>query len=201
MQTNEVLAVRDEVSKFWHDQVNVWTKLTHFGFSTDDRYTAFCVAKDWLQDTGEALLCHRRKGFSPDPYQGYIEFWGVLQATFVQQDALAEMRYAASGKWQGAETMGGRGWKSLRDLRNRIGGHPTRKDRGTDKKMLRSVTSRQTMTYDAISVMFDTDGKRSHANINLGEMMDAYDREAVAELQRDFEQLQTLVSAGLPDAL
>ena len=193
MQSHEMLTVRDELSKYWHGQTSVWIKLPHCGFLTGDRYSAFCVAKDWLQDTGEALLVHRRQGFSPDPHQGYIEFWGILQATFVQQDALAELHYAVTGCK--VKTLGGPAWKTMRDLRNLAVGHPTRKDRPTPQ-LLRCVAGRQTMSYDSISVMIEIDGTRSHTTINLGQRLDEYDGEAAAILRDLFAQLRTLVPSA-----
>ena len=43
-----------------------------------------------IQDTGELVQSHMKHGFSSDPWLAYIEFWGVMQAIFIQQDAINE---------------------------------------------------------------------------------------------------------------
>jgi len=51
-----------------------------------------------LQDTSESLYVHRIKGFANDPHEAYIEFWGVMQAIFIQQDAISELYEAVTSK-------------------------------------------------------------------------------------------------------
>lgn len=193
MPTHELVTVRDEISEYWHSRDQVWTKLPFHGFGSWERHSAFCVAKDWLQDTGGAILVHRKRGFSDAPYMAYIEFWGVLQATFVQQDALGELSFALTGEKVSAEQMGESGWEKVRDLRNKAAGHPTRKDRGTKGQVFRSVTGRDRKSYESIDMMIETDGVRDHVTINLGQILDEYDREAAAILQRLFDLLRVLI--------
>ena len=193
MPTNELLTVRDELSEYWHRHARTWMQLPHFGFRDEDSYLAFCVAKDWLQDTGEALSVHRRCGFSADPSLAYFEFWGILQAVFVQQDALAELHYAVTGERKFHDTALGASWKALRDFRNLATGHPTRKDRGTGGLVHRSVTGREPKTYDRISIMIQVDGNRSHEVINLGQMLDHYDSEAALVLRYLLRMISKLV--------
>ena len=191
MSSKELLTVREEFYNFWQSQATVWEKQLHCGFPSANQFKAFAVAKDWLQDTAEALLVHRRRGFDADPYQGYIELYGVLQAVFIQQDALAEMHFAIKGKTVPFERIGAVNSMKLRDLRNKLVGHPTRKDRGTQGKLFRSVIPRQTMSYAAIQYGLDEDRKHSHPTIKLGELLDAYDKEAAATLRSLLDLLKS----------
>ena len=84
MSSTELLTLRDELSDFWKSKATILQKQPHRGFPSAVQFKAFRVAKDWLQDTAEALLQHRRRGFDADHHQGYIELYGVLQAVFIQ---------------------------------------------------------------------------------------------------------------------
>lgn len=182
MASTELLTVRQQLADFWKNQAAVCNKQPHCGFPSANQFKAFRVAKDWLQDTAEALLVHRRRGFDADHHQGYIELYGVLQAVFIQQDALAEMAFAITGQRKPFEKIGAENWVKLRDLRNKLVGHPIRADRNPAHKLFRSVIPRQTMTYTEIRYVLDEDDKHSHLTVNLGKLLDDYDKEAAAIL-------------------
>lgn len=172
--TNEVLGIRDEISELWHDNLATWHARRHFGFDTADRFVAFCAAKDWLQDTSESLLVHRERGFSDNPHLAYIEFWGVLQAAVVQQDAIKELHYAVTNEGQLPAGAVRPAWKELRELRNLAVGHPTKRRDGT-----RSVSGREGKTYERIPLqVWQKDGTGRFDFLRLGELLDRYDAEA-----------------------
>jgi hypothetical protein len=50
-----------------------------------------------IQDTGESIQSHMKRGFSSDAWLAYIEFWGVMQTIFIQQDAIKELYEAVIG--------------------------------------------------------------------------------------------------------
>ncbi len=56
-----------------------------------EKYVAYYNSMYLLQDSTEGLWQHREKGFSKDPLLAYIEFWGVMQAVIIQQDAIQEI--------------------------------------------------------------------------------------------------------------
>lgn len=60
-------------------------------------YAAYYTAMYLIQDTGESVWAHMKRGFSSDPHIAYIEFWGVMQAIFIQQDAISELYEAVIG--------------------------------------------------------------------------------------------------------
>lgn len=66
---NTVLEVREAIYNHIEDGSSYgWTaKATH------DALIVYCVAKDTVQDTAEALLQHRQKGFTSDSYAKDIE--------------------------------------------------------------------------------------------------------------------------------
>ena len=60
-------------------------------------YAAYYTAMYLIADTGESIDTHMKRGFSCDPHMAYIEFWGVLQANFIQQDAIKELYESVVG--------------------------------------------------------------------------------------------------------
>lgn len=195
MANDQVLFWRDKMSTLWMENLGLWSKHNTYGFGELDRYFAFCAAKDWLQDTGEAILTHRKIGFCHQPLQSYIEFWGIMQGLFVQQDAIKELSYAVTGRRLKNDYSTGHAWRELRDLRNLVVGHPTNKMLGEVKG--RTVIGRQSMTYHRISiVMYSPAGETKARTINLGELIDNYDDEAGALMKNLFSSLQVIV-AGL----
>ena len=187
--TSQIAIQREELSAFWHKKMNIWMQLPNFGFATQDRYQAFCVAKDQLQDTSEALLHHRRVGFGNPVTTCYLELWGILQAVAIQQDAIKEMRYALTGNREIKRL--GPAWKKMRDLRNLFAGHPTFNGRSSDAgEIRRSVIARQQMSYTRIRVTILCHSSRSHETLAIGRLLDEYDTEAACLIKAFLDKLK-----------
>jgi hypothetical protein len=157
-----------------------------------DRFAQYETAMLLLQDTGEALWTHRRREFSPSAMMAYIEFWGVVQAVIIQQDALVEL--AAS---VGAPAVsGGAAWKNIRDFRNLLVGHPANKKSGPKnhdaKGPMRSFMGRQEKTYSKLTYELWDGGAQtvSHPRVDLGKMIDAYEAEAADRLDAILAHIQ-----------
>ncbi len=167
-----------------------------------DRFAQYETAMLLLQDTGEALWTHRRREFSPSAMMAYIEFWGVLQAVIIQQDALVEL--AAS---VGAPAVsGGAAWKDIRDFRNLLVGHPANKTSGPKnhgaKGPMRSFMGRQEKTYSELTYELWDGGALtvSHPRVDLGKMIDAYEAEAADHLEAVLAHLRREWPAPEPSA-
>lgn len=187
--TLSICAARDAFSQLWHAKTSVWSGQHHCGFDTADQHLAFCTAKDWLQDTSEALLIHRRKGFSDDPYLAYIKFWGVLQAIYIQQDAISELNYAVCGQRLTQDKQPD-AWKAIRNYRNILVGHPNSKSHGETKdRTVRSVTGREPKSYNAISIHYHSGRDPRDDTIRLGELIDANERCAIETISSLFDQI------------
>jgi hypothetical protein len=145
-------------------------------FATDDAYAAFYTSKYLIQDTAEAIFAHLDRGFSKDPMAAYLEFWGVMQAIFIQQDAICELYESVFGKK--AATHGLNAWATLRDLRNRCAGHPANKTIGGGS--LRSFMGRGFGPYERITYeQYDSSTRtRTHPTFNLKALINSYDAEA-----------------------
>ncbi len=196
MPEKNVATARDALSQYWHNNAAMWLNRQHCGFATDDRYQAFCIATDQIQDTAEAMLVHRRQGFSADPFAGYIELWGILQSVVLQQDAIREMEYAIIG--QRPKYPKGDASIALRTLRNILGGHSSWSDKERDGITRRCTIRRQKMSYDHIDYEVYENGAPLHKVIQLGDLLDACDVEAAGILKDLFVGLTRQVSSPVP---
>ena len=184
MTSKTVLEWRDDLSKLWHENIQIWYPQNHCGFTTNDQYFAFCAAKDWIQDTGEVLMLHRKQGFSQQPHSAYLEFWGILQAVFIQQDAIIELEYSFTGKRLKDKKTQCPAWHEVRELRNLAVGHPTNKRGGK-----RSVTGRQGKSYKNVPLTVYSNGDADTKDLDLGSLLDRYDAEASTLMQSVYDSL------------
>ncbi|MNU29713.1 hypothetical protein D3C71_181900 [compost metagenome] len=149
-----------------------------------DRFAQYDTAMLLLQDTGEALWVHRRREFSPSAMTAYIEFWGVVQAVIIQQDALIELATSVGAPKPSV----GVAWTEIRDFRNVLVGHPANKKSGgkgrNAKGPLRAFMGRQQKTYRELTYeLWDGESEKvSHPKVDLGRMIDAYEAEAAGHL-------------------
>lgn len=149
-----------------------------------DRFAQYETAMLLVQDTGEALWTHRRREFSSSAMAAYIEFWGVVQAVIIQQDALVELAASVGAP----PVIGGAAWKDIRDFRNLLVGHPASKTSGLKthgtKGPMRSFMGRQEKTYSELTYELWDGGAQtvSHPRVDLGKMIDAYEAEAADHL-------------------
>lgn len=153
-----------------------------FKVESRDRYAAYYTSMYLLQDAGEALCQHRLQGFSKVPLQAYLEFWGVMQALIIQQDTICELYHAVTGR----KLVVGKdsAWNRLRDLRNQSAGHPAKRDHNAS--LTRTFMGRDFGDYPAVTMeVWNAEAdSRSHPQLNLAVLMDAYEKEAVGYLQK-----------------
>lgn len=195
MPNSTLLEWRDRISALWHEQTHIWWNAPQCGFATSDQFVAFCAAKDWLQDTAETLLWHRSRGFSSDPYPAYLEFWGILQAVVIQQDAIKELNYALTGAELPARASDS-AWVKLRDLRNLTVGHPNRKSAGRGQLPLRSVSGREGKSYERIPIQVYGQKIEKTRSLNLAQLLDEYDVEASKVLEKHFTILKKMLCSA-----
>lgn len=174
----QVGEIRNKLSEFWHANLHLIQEEENLGFADADRYDAFCASKDWLQDTSDVFHYHRARNFSSNPMQAYLEFWGILQAAFVQQDAITELYYSLTGNKIIPKKFVRVEWTKLRNLRNLAVGHPNRKDLPKSSPLQRCVTGRQPKSYQSIDLAIYCDGTNVYKTLKLGDLLDRYDQEA-----------------------
>jgi hypothetical protein len=152
-----------------------------FQAANASRYAACYTCLFLIADTGDSLMYHRQKDFSPDQYASYLEFWGVMQAIIIQQDAICELHEAIVES--AAVISQASAWCRLREFRNRTAGHPANRSRGVPAPQ-RTFMGRTGRTYSCVQYeLWDAHtGARSHPVLDLGLILDDYDIEASAIL-------------------
>jgi hypothetical protein len=154
-------------------------------------YAAYYTAMYLIQDTGESVQLHMQRGFSSDPLRAYIEFWGVMQAIFIQQDAIRELYKAVIGSSLNILTSSD--WSKLRDVRNLCAGHPANRTQGVPATQ-RSFMGRGFGSYNQIRYeLWDArmPQQPSHPRFNLRAMIKAYDVEGAQALKMVLSALAT----------
>jgi hypothetical protein len=147
-----------------------------------DSYAAYYTAMYIIQNTGEAVSAHMTAGFSKDPMRAYLEFWGVMQAIVMQQDAICELHEAVVGK--SAEVIRGDAWWAIRHKRDLCVGHPAKRSRGVPANQ-RTFMGRLFGDYDRIRYeLWDAKMRQTtHPVFNLRKLVTDYDKEASQILQ------------------
>jgi hypothetical protein len=107
-----------------------------------------CAGLDTIEDTELAIVAYVQSDFPSDAGEGYLRIYGVLQALFLQQDAL-EHFLAASG-W-GLTTKVRDVLRDVREARTAAVGHPTQLNRKGD--LSTHVISRSTLRKDGFDLM------------------------------------------------
>ena len=119
-----------------------------FDPANEDEFHTYNTSMYLLQDTSEAIFAHREKGFSNDPLQSYIEFWGVMQAVFIQQDSLGELYEVICREklqWGGFHF-----WSEIRGMRNMLAGHSSKNDHPPKHGVRRSFIGRKSIKYGGV---------------------------------------------------
>jgi hypothetical protein len=180
---NAVTTVHSQIAELWHR----CRKPVSAVFPSDDAFAAFYTSKYLIQDTAESVHSHMQRGFSKDPMAAYLEFWGVMQAIVIQQDAVCELFGSVVGGLPATQDLAS--WATLRDLRNRCSGHPANKN--TNRGSMRSFMGRGTWTYERIMYeQYDSGtGERTHPTFNLKALIHSYDVEAAGVLSYVLDEL------------
>lgn len=134
---NSVLDVREQI----YNHIESTPDCKWSNKASHDDFVSYCAAKDTIQDTAETLLTHMQEGFVTDVHERYIEYYGVLQAIYMQQDAICVLYKIFLNKKLDAKQYNA--WSRLRDLRNDTVGHPV----GRRRFLNRNVISYNNVNY------------------------------------------------------
>lgn len=180
---DKILEIRSAIYDHFHGTAECQDYF--FDVAHEEEFVAYYNSMYLLQDSTESLSDHRQAGFSSNPLRAYIEFWGVMQAAIIQQDAISEIYELISKTVLDSRSL--RAWQRVRALRNVCVGHPVKKDRPKDIPLTRSFMGRSFGSYQGIMYeQWQRGGKRTHPCVNLGALLDEYSTEAAAKLEDAF---------------
>jgi hypothetical protein len=183
----KIAELREEIYNYFHNSESC--QQFYFDNANEERFCAYNTSMYLLQDTTESLNAHRKKSFSSDPWEAYIEFWGVMQALIIQQDSIKELYEAIIGKVLYSKPLNS--WQEIRILRNICSGHPARKDRPKKFPLTRTVMSRNFGSYSEITYRkWQSKEGISHPKVKLGTLIDEYAKEAESILAKVLQSMK-----------
>lgn len=194
---DNILETRQEIYDYF--QSNNVCQEFFFNSSREERYAAYYTSMYLILNATESLWVHRRKGFSQDPHEAYLEFWGVMQAIIIQQDSICELYWAINDvklNWNDL-----RSWKKIREIRNICAGHPAKKDRPSDKPRMRTFMGRSFGNYSSFHYeqwekpmstpkSNNIFGNIKHPEIKFGKLIDEYSEEATNKLIKILQSMK-----------
>jgi hypothetical protein len=107
-------------------------------------------------------------------YARYFEYHGILQAVYIQQDAVGALYRLFFGTSQ--DRKNAPNWNRMRDLRNDTAGHPVGR---------RRFLNRTAVGYDKVTYSWWSEGDRfpKSEDVPLGSLLDGYALEAATVMQ------------------
>jgi|LGVE01.1.fsa_nt_gb hypothetical protein len=172
-----------------------------FDSSREEKYVAYYTSMYLILNATESLWVHRRKGFSENPHEAYIEFWGIMQAIIIQQDSICELYWAINDKKLNWNEL--RSWKKIREIRNICAGHPAKVDSSRNKPLKRTFMGRSfgnltTFHYERWEKTIPSSNPGNilenitHPEIELGKLIDEYSKEATNKLVEILHSMKEL---------
>lgn len=183
-----LLEIRDSIYDQFH---NSSADEKYFSLPENaDAYAAYYTSMYLIQDTGEAVWDHMERDFSIDPLPAYLEFWGVMQAITIQQNAICEIHKSVvrCSPFIQQESS----WLQLRDVRNYSAGHPAKRSHGVPATQ-RTFMGRRFGKYNQINCeMWDAQkGIPTYLSFDLGQLIHDYDIEASTFLKTVLSTMKT----------
>jgi hypothetical protein len=131
------------------------------------KFSQVCSSLDAIEDSEQAIAAFGRSDFGDDVALGYLVIYGVLQATFLQQDAA----------WNLCDAIGVPKDKAaypslaeLREIRNASIGHPTKQDH--KKPTAYSHITQMTMSIRGFDLLtFKADGSYEPRQVDLPRLL------------------------------
>lgn len=185
---NNVLKRREEIYDYFHASQ---TCQQHFlDPAREEEYVAYYTSMYLLQDSTESLSWHRGQGFAQEPFQAYLEFWGVMQAVTIQQDSIAEIFEVITGNKLESKTL--LSWSEIRSIRNTCAGHPAKRNLPKRVPPTRSFMGRTFGGYESFRYeRWEQGVGTTFPDVKLAALLDAYALEAEAKLVEIFNTMRS----------
>ncbi|EEX92099.1 hypothetical protein VIOR3934_16486 [Vibrio orientalis CIP 102891 = ATCC 33934] len=131
-----------------------------------DNWSQICSSLDTLGDTGLALKSYFESDFPAEAGLSYIYTYGLLQALFIQQDAMNHLSEAFDVPYELSDEL-----KSIRAVRNASIGHPT-KNRVKTTTYFNHI-SRSSMSKDGFTLArFYDEGESEFIDVDLKKIVE-----------------------------
>src|SRR3989338_4132355 len=131
-------------------------------------WNQMCSSLDVIGDTDLAIETYCKAEFPQEDGRKYLQLYGVLQALFIQQDAVEHLCESLSMPFK---IKSHQGLLDIRNIRNESIGHPTKKGRKEELKTYHFI-SRPTVSKQGFQLMTCCEnGKTKFQNIVIDEII------------------------------
>jgi hypothetical protein len=155
MEKNKILKLVEEV----RDYINI-PRNQHNILLAKDKWNQICSSLDVLGDTELAINAYLNNVWNDIDGTKYLMIYGLLQAIYIQQDALKHIAEALDIKVDLTDDL-----KEIREIRNDSIGHPTKRTKSKNKSF--HFISRMTMNKGGFTLLSYSDGIDLSRYVNL----------------------------------
>lgn len=118
---NEIDAIENDI----REHINT-TRYQNNLIKDGDNWNQICCSLDTIDDTNCAIISYVTTSYPSDTGLKYLFTYGLLQALFIQQDALSHLTSAFGIEYKKSDRI-----REIRELRNAAIGHPTKQTLNT----------------------------------------------------------------------
>lgn len=183
--------IRDFVNNSTIKKTDIYSK-KHSGY-----WNQFFVALDTIDDTCTAIENFQNNSIDCFIAHSYVETYGILQALFIQQDAVNFLKVSLFGErskiiWHKSYPE----LNNIRQIRNETIGHPIKKEQktGKSKYIKDEITSctidRSSLSKTGFSYMLWMHSKTEKKSVNFTDTIDSQNKNLTRELEVIFKELQ-----------
>ena len=133
-------------------------------------FSQLCSSLDVIEDTEDAIIAYTEKDFGEDKPSHYLAVYGLLQAIYVQQDAVINLckSLGIKDKVNNYPKL-----KEIREIRNDTVGHPTKRDQQKGKPVSYHHISQMTLNKSGFTLAsyFSNGSQVQFRDINIPELI------------------------------
>lgn len=176
-----IAELEDEIRNMINDPRKQYSLLQNIA-----AWNMLCSCLDLIGDTELAIAAYHQTSQSDDEGDRYLLVYGILQALFLQQDAVRDLCEALIIKYVPDPIL-----KNIREIRNDSIGHPTK--RGSGQGTAFNFISRAGLSKAGFDLMTTyPDGKSpSFTHINVPSLIENQQQILIHALSRVVEKLKT----------
>lgn len=124
-----------------------------------DKWNILCASMDTIEDTTLAINQFEEEGIKKDDRNKYLGLYGLLQAVFLQQNAIKSLLKViqeclnGEGEFKKFEDYKSESWKKIREYRHLSIAHPTKNKSFKKGHIKRAMISRISISSEGFKVL------------------------------------------------